>query len=253
VDRPHQVTQLIREGLSPRDIAALLGITTMAVNKHLYTAMQDGLLKRSELLFAIPATERAEFEKYIQQIHFFHQGEIMNAAATDGHPLDPHHLRPYLKVRSVRLSSGDMYELLLSVEVSLHQEIKALLQAEYGPVEWWRKGVPSDVRVECAKRHEEDDEPASEPYCYTNFIHLSEIMAKQWALFSACLPQDVALEKKALLEKLRRLNRIRNQVMHPVRGTSPTAEDFEFVHEFAVQMKPARWQRSQAAAVPAPS
>jgi hypothetical protein len=42
-------------------------------------------------------------------------------------------------------------------------------------------------------------------------------------------------QKKDLLEWLLRLNRIRNAVMHPVRNTVISEDDFEFVRDFEKQ------------------
>jgi hypothetical protein len=59
---------------------------------------------------------------------------------------------------------------------------------------------------------------------------LREILDRKWAVFTRYLPAEVAQNKKELLERLLQLNRIRNNVMHPVRGGLLTEDEFEFVY-----------------------
>ena len=243
VGKPQEVADLIVGGLSPREIYEQLGISFGSVNQYFYRAIGAGLIRRSDVLFNIPSQEREAFEQLISAAKSVDTDAIYRQASKRGWRLDTYHLELYLELRDVRISMGDMYEFLLSIEVTLHDAIKAVLRAEYGDPEWWRKGVPERVRVECAQLLEQDPDPASEPYCYTSFIHLREILDKQWALFSSCLPPVAAQDKKAFLDKLVRLNGIRNRVMHPVKGAPPTEDDFQFVREFHLLMKPANWRR----------
>jgi hypothetical protein len=124
-----------------------------------------------------------------------------------------------------------MYELVRNVELRLHSFIKAAFIAEYGDEQWWRGGVPDTIRAECAALMEKDPDPASEPYCYTHLINIREILDKRWAVLSKYLPPPMLQKKKELLERLLRLNRIRNTVMHPVRDSHLEEDDFEFVRE----------------------
>jgi hypothetical protein len=134
-----------------------------------------------------------------------------------------------LRLRDARLVLGDMYEFLREVEVNLHAMIRNTLVANYGEDYWWRKGVPKMSRIKCAQAFEDDDEPAGEPFCYTNFIDLGRILEHNWQIFRGVLPKKVYSRQGDLISRLSRLNRIRNIVMHPVRGTAPTEEDFAFV------------------------
>jgi hypothetical protein len=59
---------------------------------------------------------------------------------------------------------------------------------------------------------------------------LREILDRKWSVLGKYLPAEVAQNKKDLLERLVQLNRIRNNVMHPVRGGMLSEEEFEFVY-----------------------
>ena len=241
--RPQEVADLLSTGLSPGEIASDLGISYTSVMQYLYTAIGAGYIRRSDVLFSIPPQERDAIEQLIAETGSLYWYDIWRQASDQGRELDRRHLETYLELRDVRVSMGDMYEFLSSVEVTLHDAIKAVLREEYGDTDWWRKGVPERVRVECAQLLEKDADPAPDPYCYTTFIHLRDIFDKQWALFSQCLPSRAAQNKKEFLADLLRLNSIRNRVMHPVKGGSLTEDDFQFVRGLYKEMQPGNWQR----------
>ena len=87
-------------------------------------------------------------------------------------------------------------------------------------------------------RQGEDD---AEPYEFTTFIHLSEIIDKHW-LFMSRLPSDVISDKKAFLRELKTLNGIRNRVMHPTRLHKISDEDFEFARELHRKLRSEAWR-----------
>ena len=98
--------------------------------------------------------------------------------------------------------------------------------------------MPDHIRAECAALREKDPEPAPEPYNYTHLIALREILDRKWNLLSKYLPAELAQNKKELLERLVQLNRIRNNVMHPVRGGMLSEEEFEFVYNLDTDLGP---------------
>lgn len=147
-------------------------------------------------------------------------------------------VRMYLEYRRAPVVLGDMYELVRTIEVRLHRFIKRVFVAEFGADEWWRGGVPDNIRAECAALREKDPEPAPEPYNYTHLIALREILDRKWSILSKHLPAETAQNKKDLLERLVQLNRIRNNVMHPVRGGMLTEEEFEFVYNLEEDLGP---------------
>ncbi len=100
----------------------------------------------------------------------------------------------------------------------------------------------SPIRKDCAELKEEDPEPGHEIYCYTHFIHLREILDKQWPLFSHYLPNSAIEDKKLFLGYFTKLNHIRNKVMHPVKEIFPTEEEFDLAREFYETIQPKNWQ-----------
>ena len=84
--------------------------------------------------------------------------------------------------------------------------------------------MPKLVRTDLSKKYEEDDEPAAHPYCYTNLVHLDKILEYNWKELISVLPKNVSADRKKLSKNLNRLNRIRNYVMHPVKGIYPTED-----------------------------
>ncbi len=156
----------------------------------------------------------------------------------DGGHVDLDDLKIYLEMRD---TLGDLYEKIRNIEVTLHTRIKNILISEYGATDWWRKGVPEEIRAECAASLEKDQEPSDEPYRYTTFIHLKQILEKHWNVISKVLPRNVSSDRKKLLSGLAKLNQIRNFVMHPVRGKKPTDEDFAFVREFVDYLQLDKW------------
>lgn len=242
--RKDQAAALLKAGNSPGHIASKMGISVSSVEQYLYTKVGEGAIRRSDILFSIDADTREVAEEVIQKIGKDDCYSVFRAAKREGNLLDYKELEIYLKLRDARISLGDMYEFLCEIETTLHEMIKGILIDTYGPGErgWWRKGIPIQIRTECAKLREEEKEPAAEPFCYTTFIHLSKIIDNQWSVFRQVLPQEVAKDKKQLLADLNQLNTIRNYVMHPVKGMPITEDDFEFVRLFHHIIQEENWR-----------
>ncbi len=126
----------------------------------------------------------------------------------------------------------ELYELIGIIELMLHTYIKQTFIEKYGEVDWWRKGVPENIRAACAAARELDPEPASHPYCYTTFIQLKEILKNRWIVFAERLPGKLSTDKQYLLSCLQKLNGIRNCVMHPVRDNVLSTEEHQLVRQF---------------------
>jgi hypothetical protein len=227
--RKDQAAELLRQGLPPSEIARQMGTSTAAVMQYLALKIGEGELRRSDIAFSLPHELRTVIEEAIQQTNSLRPSVITRHLRKHGVTANRLDVGIYIQFRRARVVLGDMYELLRAVEVRLHTFIKQAFIFEYGEEQWWRNGVPVIIRAECAALLEKDPEPADEPYCYTHLISLREVLDKRWPVLSKYMPAHLLNSKKDLLERLRRLNRIRNSVMHPVRNSVLTEEDFEFV------------------------
>ena len=125
-----------------------------------------------------------------------------------------------------------MYEYIREIEITLHDFIKNKLMEKFGPKEtsWWREIKPR-IRKACVSRREEDPDP-TDKFNYTNFIDLATILDNNWGVFKKKLPNKIEGQKGKFLSQVRKLNQIRNAVMHPVKDREWTTEDLNFTREF---------------------
>jgi len=227
--RKNHAAQLLRAGLPPSEIARQMGTSPAAVLQYLCLKIGEGELRRSDIAFSLGPELRSAIEDSISKTGSLNASVIARELRSRGVEADRHDIAVYIQYRHARVVLGDMYELLRAVEMRMHTFAKQAFILEYGEEHWWRSGVPETIRAECAALREKDPEPAAEPYCYTHVMSLREILDKRWPVLSKYMPPDLVKKKKDLLERLLRLNRIRNGVMHPVRNSAFTEEDFEFV------------------------
>lgn len=199
--------------------------------QYLCLKIGEGELRRSDLAFSIPHDLRIAIEQAIEKTGSLSSQVITRELRKQGIAANRLDVGIYINYRRARVVLGDMYELVRTVEVRLHAFVKQAFIAEFGEEQWWRTGVPDNIRAECAALLEKDPDPAGEAYCYTHLINLREILDKRWPVLSKYMPSDLLNKKKDLLERLLRLNRIRNSVMHPVRNAVLTEDEFEFVRD----------------------
>jgi predicted transcriptional regulator len=229
--RKDLAADLLRRGLPPSEIARQMHTTTAAVMQYLCLKIGEGDLRRSDVVFSVPQPLRQAIEEILKTNEGISGAVIARELQRRGITANRVDTAVYIAFRRARVVLGDMYELVRNLELRLHNFIKDAFIAEYGEDQWWRGGVPDTIRAECAALMEKDPEPASEPYCYTHLINTREIMDKRWAVLSQYMPEAFRQRKKELMERLLRLNRIRNTVMHPVRDSQLEEDDFEFVRE----------------------
>lgn len=222
--RKHAAEQLLRQGLCPSEIAGQMGISVKSVIQYLCTRVGEGSLRLSDLYFSWAPEKR----EALQQAG---RGRYPDDRILSSNGLCREELELFESLRSRRVFSGDMYEYISEAEVAIHRLFRAILERELGVEEsgWWRDGVPSNIRVKCASRREEDDEPCEAAYAYTTLIDLSTVISKNWTMFQEILRRGYAANRKQLESDLIRLNGIRNAVMHPVKERRWTEDDFEFV------------------------
>jgi len=168
--RSIQFTRLIKEkGFSPRKLSEITELADSSILHYLYEAINEGCLRRFEILYSIDKEIRKKIESCILQLkttNYFKLKDALNIK----NKLDDLELKLYLDFRDSRIDLGYMYENIRFIETKIHSSIKNFLITKFGELEkeWWRKGIPKAVRTELSKRYEEDDEPAEHPYCYTN-------------------------------------------------------------------------------------
>jgi hypothetical protein len=250
-----QAFSLLRQGHSPGEIAGIMHVRTSEVMHHLWSKIGEGQLRRSDIAFSLKRKIRRAIEEAVARTGSQSPTVISREVAKQGIQCSKFDIRIYLEYRRAPVVLGDMYEIVRSIEVRLHRFVKRVFVAEFGEDEWWRGGVPDGIRAECAALLEKDPEPAPEPYCYTHLIALREILDRKWSVLAKYLPGEIAQNKKDLLERLRQLNRIRNNVMHPVRGGQLSEEEFEFVYNLKDDLGPladpeSANQKPEAAAKP---
>ena len=235
--RKDQAADLLRQGVPPSQIAAQMGSTPAAIMQYLCLKIGEGELRRSDIAFSLPHDVRIAIEETLEQTPSATAGALTRALRKKGIDANRIDISIYLHYRRARVVLGDMYELLRMVEVRLHSFIKQAFILEFGEEQWWRSGVPDNIRAECAALLEKDPEPAEEPYNYTHLISIREILDKRWPILSKYMPKALLNQKKDVLERLLKLNRIRNSVMHPVRNAVLTEDEFEFVRDLEADLK----------------
>lgn len=249
------ILNLIAEGVRPSKIAATTRIPLPTVIQAITNEVNERRLRRSEVL--------STFDKeQVDEIRTFFSGwkkrpgaikpelihELINFAYPEDSHLDVEEIRLCLICLDRGFNDGQIYEMLCEIERTLHTRIKQVLVQKYGASEsgWWRKGVNEGVRQECVQRREKDEDFAEDsPYSYTTLGNLLTILQKQAALFKDRLPlspKGKAPNMQMVLEDLIRLSKIRNRVMHPIRGVPLDEEDFFFAKKMLDTLEPTKWR-----------
>lgn len=247
-----EAAALLHQGHSPSEIAAILKARVADVMNYLCTKVGQGDLRRSDIAFSLKRELRKAIEEIAAESGSLNATQISRELQKRGMACNRYDVRVYLEYRRARVVLGDMYEIVRNIEVRLHSFIKYQLIAEHGEENWWRAGVPEKIRAECAALREKDPEPAADAYCYTHLIALREVLDKAWPVLSKHLPGPIASNKKDLLDRLLQLNRVRNAVMHPVRGDRLSEEEFEFAYALESDLGPLSVPAESLPAVAAP-
>jgi hypothetical protein len=234
--RKDEAGQYLLEGLTPQEIQNRMRIGLNSICQYLCTLVGEGKLLRSDIAFSV--AERHLIEDLIR--NGAHPGDVDVKLSKQGHKIDREVISLYLLTRDPR---PDMFALICKIEVLLHGLVKKTLEVGYGD-RWWRKGIPEPTRKKCQLRKEEDMTPLDEPYHYTNFIDLKSIIETDWRLFSIALPKALATNKPNTLQRLQRVNAIRNQIMHPVKEISGYENDYRFARKFLADFDHQLWRVS---------
>ncbi len=100
-------------------------------------------------------------------------------------------------------------ELLYLFENDLRNFIKKVLQEKFREI-WWRKGIPTKTRANCASRREEglEEEMNLDLILFANFYDYKEILDKNKSEFSKCM------NVKEWCSKLNEIEPLRNVIAH---------------------------------------
>ena len=225
--------KMLREGLSPKEITRARGVNINPTLGYLDQLVGRGDLRRSDIFFSVPKDIRNAIPASLIKGRILTIQEVSSRLKKRHINADPEDIIVVIKYGDSRHALGDMYEDMRTIETYLHQTIQETLEEKYGEelMGWWRQGIPEPIRKNCVIRQEEDSEPVPDPYCYTDLMDLWQILDKQWTVFNKVLPDEITKNKQDLRRKMVRLNTIRRNVMHPVRGVVPSEDDFEFVRD----------------------
>lgn len=237
--RKDEAERKLREGRYPSEIAKEMEISVASVIQYLRTKVGEGSLRLSDLYFSWPADKREVLQKAADRGYADHRTLVSEGLCRE-------ELELFRALRNDGMFRGDLYENLSAAEIAIHRLIRSRLEREYGLDEtgWWRKGVPEKIRSECAARQELDEQPSDSKFDYTTLIDLSTIITKSWSLFQDEVPDTYRNDRKQLENDLRRLNSIRNTVMHPIKKRDWSEDEFMFVgrmrrlFETAVKLTP---------------
>ena len=236
----NEATRLLRQGFSPELIAKEMKKHLIDIKRHLLTQVGEGELRLSDILFTIDEQKRQSFDAVAREYPGHQHWEVDEVLRERG--LCEREYALYLACRNSE--RGDMYVYLADIEITLHDLIKRTLISRFGENKWWSAGVPLSIRQSCVSAREEDIDPLNDSFSYTTFVNLREIVDKNWGLFNPVLPKKLANDKPLLLSNLIRLNRLRNGVMHPIKGIVIRKDDFDFVQNFRKQIDESNWRFS---------
>lgn len=113
------------------------------------------------------------------------------------------------------------------IEIMLRRVIVDELKQEFSADEnaWWQEGVPKSVRLEVAKRKENDDNKRGDRDAYFDLIDYRAIATNNWTIFQKLIGLGKKNESKDKQTKwMVELNEWRNQVAHPSSGVILSAD-----------------------------
>ena len=209
--RSDDVAALLREQKDPDQIGAELGISLASVHQYIFRAVSENKISFTQVYLA------------------------QEAPQLDLFPME-RHLEFGSHQRYQRFAVAEHYLQIREIEQKLHQSFQDALKSEYGETEqgWWRQGIPESIRQECVKKREMDPDGCDHcPYSYTTLMNLASIAKSQWATALCERVRFLAhFNQNEFLKSLRRLNGIRNAVMHPVRIDVSPPDAIRFVEDF---------------------
>lgn len=221
----------LRGGRNPSEIAHQQGISLTTVFSYLDRAVGEDKITRSEIYFSMPQHLRARVEAACTAAGYRYPrgstapvslGPLGSSLADE----DADSVKVCLRYGPASRYYGDLYEVVRRYEIDLHRLVRDVLIQHFGDDEraWWFQGVPTKVRVQCAGRAEELGRWDLDPWNCTMLLDLQSVIDQLWKVFDKFyrLPS-----KNDVASEIKRVNDVRNRVMHPVRDSPPTEVDFD--------------------------
>ena len=123
-----------------------------------------------------------------------------------------------VKSSTAERETREIGELITDIEQRLFQWILGKLKVKYGD-KWWVEGVPQPIRVECAKRREEELAETDLPLeAYLDLIDARAVLRSNWGLLGSELTRLSGEQSKDKATKwIVDLNSARKIWAHPVK------------------------------------
>lgn len=127
------------------------------------------------------------------------------------------------------------YTHLWDIETRLHRFVSVRLESEYGH-NWWQ-AFPNKLKHECIDKADADKYYTLSPDSYIDFLDLREVIKhdKNKDFFRPAfesLNSDYKDPQSEFHQKLERVNRVRNNIMHPLKRLPPSDEDIATLEQF---------------------
>ena len=214
----------MKNGLSPSSISKKMDISVGSVIQYLSTKVGEGDIALVDIYYSWSEEQR----EFLQRSDEFDTSGLRDKGITK------EELKLFHSLRKAHVFRGGMYEIVSELEIDIHDLVRSRLIKEFGAGDYWREGVPVTVRKSCAVSQQEDDNPVEDIFAYTTLIHLWEIIDKKWGIFESIIPSNYSNKKQELKKDMKKLNSIRNRVMHPVKNNKWKEDDFIFVRRLAL-------------------
>ena len=219
----------ILDAQSPSLIASKLCAPVKTVIDHLWILVGRGSLRLTDIYFAFSQEQRVTLKAAVDRTSTNHLAEELKRVGLTLEEVDL-----FNKLKKQQVVGSEMYEFVSEIELAIHEFIRNVLVDHFGGLEeqWWREGIPLQIRKKCQSRREEDEQPSDSGFAYTDLIDLSDIIAKNWGLFQPGLHATYQANRKLLQRDFVNLNDVRKAVMHPVKRRKWREGDFQFVRQF---------------------
>jgi hypothetical protein len=177
-----EVLQMFRDGKSAGEISVVRGTSMYITISNLLRLIGQGKPCRSDVFYSIPRERREPVTTIIDVGVTADPQRVKKELERGGHAIPLVDVQVVCAFYDKDAAFGDMYEDLRSIECELHWLVRHILVERFGGGEsgWWRQGVPRPIRIQLVSRREEDPEPRTEAYLYTDLIHLWDIIDKNW-------------------------------------------------------------------------